>query len=146
MATPIDNGGKTDSYVWTQTAYDLAVTFSKIEELKKKDIVVTLTPSKFLFKHKNNIVFEGDFPFSIKVESSTWFIEDNSVVVELDKHKKHEWWKTAFVGQEEIDTSKVTPASETYSDLDSSTKATIDKMLYEQEMKEKNKAFINTKP
>jgi hypothetical protein len=57
----------------------------------------------------------------------------------VDKFKKHSWWKSVFVGDDEIDTSKVTPASESYADLDSSTKSTISKMLYEQEIKEKAK-------
>jgi len=139
MATPINNGGKTDLYEWAQTAYDLTITFPISEKISRKDVSLTLTPLKFKLKHLNHDIFEGEFPFSIKVESSVWFIEDNSIIIEVDKYKKHEWWKTAFVGQEEIDTSKVTPATETYSDLDSSTRSTIDKMLYEQELKERSK-------
>jgi hypothetical protein len=140
MATPINNGGITDLYEWAQTAYDLTITFPISEKINRKDISLTLTPLKFKLKHRDNDIFEGEFPFSIKVESSVWFIENNSIIIEVDKYKKHEWWKTAFVGQEEIDTSKVVPASETYSDLDSSTRSTIDKMLYEQELK-RNKQF-----
>ena len=49
----------------------------------------------------------------------------------------------AFVGDAEIDNSKVTPASETFADLDSAAKSTIDKMLFDQEMKEKNKLKFN---
>ena len=87
---------------------------------------------------KSEILFEGTFTETIKCESSTWYIEDDKIVVELDKFKKHSWWKSAFQGDDEIDTSKVTPASESFSDLDSSTKSTIDKMLFEQEMKNRN--------
>lgn len=139
MATPIDNGGKTDKYVWQQTAYDVTISFPLFEN-KKRDLDVKWTPEKFTLKIKNEIVYENKFVHNIKCESSTWYIEDGNIVLELDKFKKHEWWKSAFVGDEEIDTAKVTPAAETFSDLDSSTRSTIDKMLYEQRMKEEMNA------
>ena len=140
MALPIDNGGKTENYIWQQTAYDITVLFSHHQEkTNKKDIQLTLTPEKLCFKIKNEIIYEGTFTFAIKCESSTWYIDDGFIVVELDKFKKHEWWKSAFQGDEEIDTSKVVPATETFSDLDSSTRSTIDKMMYEQKIKEQMK-------
>jgi len=136
MTTPVNNGGKTDQYVWQQTAYDLTILFPLGENNRKKDIDLKFTPEKFTLKIKENVIYEGTFSHSIKCETSTWYIEDNQVVIELDKFKKHEWWKSVFEGDDEIDTSKVTPASETFSDLDSSTRSTIDKMLYEQQLKE----------
>lgn len=136
MATPINNGGKTDKYVWQQTAYDITILFPLFEN-KKKDIDLKWTPEKLTLKIKNEIIYENKFVHTIKCESSTWYIEDGNIVLELDKFKKHEWWKSAFEGDDEIDTAKVTPASETFSDLDSSTRSTIDKMLYEQQLKEK---------
>ena len=141
MTTPVNNGGETEHYVWQQTAYDLTILFPLGENNKKKDIDLKFTPDLFTLKMKNNVIYEGKFVHSIKCESSTWYIEDNQVVIELDKFKKHEWWKSAFEGDEEIDTSKVTPASETFADLDSSTRYTIDKMLYEQKLKEERQAL-----
>ena len=141
MTTPVNNGCKTEHYVWQQTAYDLTILFPLGENNKKKDIDLKFTPELFTLKMKNNVIYEGKFVHSIKRESSTWYIEDNQVVIELDKFKKHEWWKSAFEGDEEIDTSKVTPASETFADLDSSTRYTIDKMLYEQKLKEERQAL-----
>lgn len=135
---PINNGGKTDQYTWTQTAYDLTVSFPLENNIRRKDILLHLTPSTFSLKNNDKVIFEGTFPFEIKVDNSTWFIEDSTMIIEFDKCKKHEWWKCMFVGDVEIDTSKVSPPSENFSDLDSSTKATIEKMLYEQEMKKKH--------
>lgn len=138
MTQPIDNGGRTDKYIWQQTAYDITLIFP-LHKNTRKDVNLILTPQKLSLSIKNNLEYEGSFCFSVKCESSTWYIENDSIIIELDKFKKHEWWKSAFIGDDEIDTSKVTPATETFSDLDSSTKSTIDKMLYEQEMKERNK-------
>lgn len=139
MAQPIDNGGRTDNYIWQQTAYDITLIFP-LQKHSRKDVNLILSPQKMSLYIKNNLQYEGSFSFSVKCESSTWYIENDSIIVELDKFKKHEWWKSAFIGDDEIDTSKVTPASETFSDLDSSTKSTIDKMLFDQQMKERNKS------
>jgi hypothetical protein len=136
MALPIDNGGKTENYIWQQTAYDITLLFP-LNQNKTKDVEVKLTPEKLKLINKGSLQYEGVFNFAIKCESSTWYIENDTIVIELDKFKKHEWWKSAFVGDDEIDTSKVTPAAETFGDLDSSTKYTIDKMMFEQEMKNK---------
>ena len=138
MAQPIDNGGITDKYVWQQTAYDVTITFPTNQKNNKKDIKVVLTPNKFTLHVGDTILYEGMFTESIKCESSCWYLENESIIIEADKFKKHSWWKSAFVGDEEIDTAKVTPASESYADLDSSTKSTISKMLYDQEIKERN--------
>lgn len=137
MALPVDNGGKTDKYVWQQTAYDITLQFP-LNNNRRKDVTLDWTTQRMKLIVKGEILFEGIFTETIKCESSTWYIEDDKIVVELDKFKKHSWWKSAFQGDDEIDTSKVTPASESFSDLDSSTKSTIDKMLFEQEMKNRN--------
>ena len=55
----------------------------------------------------------------------------------FDKFKKHEWWECFLVGDDKIDTSKVVPATEYIGDLDQETRMTIDKMMFEQRMKEK---------
>lgn len=142
MTEPIDNGGITSQYIWQQTAYDVTITFPNKSNppISKKNIQISMKPNHLLIKMNNETIFEGQFTESIKCESSCWFLdEDKNVVIEADKFKKHSWWKSAFIGDDEIDTAKVTPASESFSDLDSSTKSTISKMLYEQEMKEKLK-------
>lgn len=137
MTEPIDNGGKTDKYVWQQTAYDVTIIFP--QKVNSKDVKITFTPIKLSLRIKNEVVYENHFAETIKCESSCWYIDDDRIVIEADKFKKHSWWKAAFIGDDEIDTSKVVPATESYSDLDSSTKSTISKMLYEQEQKERNK-------
>jgi hypothetical protein len=140
MTEPIDNGGITSEYIWQQTAYDVTITFPNKSNppISSKNIKISMKPNHLVIKMNNDTTFEGQFTEPIKCESSCWFLDENkNVVIEADKFKKHSWWKSAFIGHDEIDTTKVTPASESFSDLDSSTKSTISKMLYEQEMKEK---------
>lgn len=142
MAQPIDNGGKTDKYVWQQTAYDVTLLFP-LNKNKTRDVDVKFSTQKLTLKIKGELVYEGTFCFTVKCESSTWYTDNDCIVIELNKFKKHEWWKSAFIGDEEIDTTKVVPAAETFSDLDSSTRSTIDKMMFDQQMKEKNKQLIS---
>ena len=139
MAQPIDNGGITETYKWQQTAYDVTITFPIDDKYNKKDIKLIITPYKMTLHIKNELIHEKQFLETIKCESSCWYLDNNHIIVEVDKFKKHSWWKSAFIGEDEIDTSKVTPATESYSDFDSSTQSTISKMLYDQEMKERNK-------
>ena len=136
MALPINNGGKTDKYTWQQTAYDITIIFP-LHGNKKKDISLKFSNTNLSLRLQDKLQYEGTFLFPIKMETSTWYIEDDNIIIELDKFKKHEWWKCTFVGDEEIDTSKVVPAQESFADLDDSTKYTIDKMMYEQELKNK---------
>ena len=56
----------------------------------------------------------------------------------VEKKKFDEWWTCLLKGQPELDASKIAPPQGNISDLDDVTRATIDKMMYDQEIKEKN--------
>jgi len=138
LLVPINNGGITENYSWTQSAYDLCVIIPLPENTLKKDIVIQIKTNKLLVKIKDVIIVEGDLFADILNDSSMWYISKNNIEIELDKLKKHDWWKCVIIGHPEIDTTKVRPDSEHITDLDSETRATIDKMLYDQQMKEKS--------
>lgn len=135
LLTPINNGGVTENYIWTQTAYDLCIYISLPEKTKKNDICIEIKTNKLKVKIKNEIIIDGELYMNIVIDSSMWYISNNKIEIELDKLKKHEWWKCIIKGHPEIDTTKVKPNPEHVSDLDAETRATIDKMLYDQKMK-----------
>ena len=135
MTTPINNGSILDKYSWTQTAYDLTV-MVPLNFAQIKDICIEITNRQILiFVKGENVLPYSELTFDIKVDRSYWYKDENTLIIELEKYKKHEWWKSVFVGEKEIDTSKVVPPTESIGDLDSETISTIDKMIYDQKKK-----------
>lgn len=138
MTTPIDNGSILEKYSWTQTAYDLTIIVSLNDDISSKDeIKVDVTNQEVNIYIKEEKYLENNtLSFDVIVEKTFWYKDDKNLIIELEKAKKHEWWRSVFIGDEEIDTSKVVPPTESVNDLDSETRATIDKMLYDQRKKE----------
>lgn len=135
MTTPINNGSILDKYSWTQTAYDLTV-MVPLNFVQIKDICIEITNRQILiFVKGENVLPYSELTFDIKVDRSYWYKDENTLIIELEKYKKHEWWKSVFVGEKEIDASKVVPPTESIGDLDSETISTIDKMIYDQKKK-----------
>jgi murein L,D-transpeptidase YafK len=80
-------------------------------------------------------IIKGEFHKRIIVDDSFWTLEDGDVVLNLQKENKMEWWKCVMVGDEEINTQKVQPENSKLNDLDSETRQTVEKMMYDQKQK-----------
>lgn len=137
LLAPINNGGITDNYIWTQTAYDLTLIIPLKENISKRDLSIEIKTNKLKVKIKDKIIIDGNLYLDILNDSTMWYISNDKIEIELDKLKKHEWWKCVIIGDPEIDNTKVSPNPEHISDLDSETRATIDKMLYDEKIKNK---------
>ncbi|XP_019088548.1 PREDICTED: protein BOBBER 2-like [Camelina sativa] len=98
-------------------------------EIKKNRIKIGLKGQE--------LIIDGEFFHPVKPDDCFWNIEDQKMIaVLLTKQDQMEWWKYCVKGEPEIDTQKVEPESSKLGDLDPETRATVEKMMFDQRQKQ----------
>ncbi|KAJ9643902.1 hypothetical protein H2201_006535 [Coniosporium apollinis] len=131
-------------YKWTQTIQDVDITVPVPGNLKGRDLDVKFTKTKLKVQVKGQeAIIDGDLPYPIHVDDSTWTLETTptgkEISIHLDKVNKMEWWAHVVTTAPKIDTSKITPENSKLSDLDGETRTMVEKMMYDQRQKEMGK-------
>lgn len=138
LQIPIGNGGSTPQYKWTQTLDEATVMIGVPKTFRGKDFDVSMTPSKLSVKGKKSLpgektprtFLEGTLTEKIRVDESTWTLENGVMMLGLNKSAK-KFWKTVLTGDEEIDTELVDSRTH-ISDYDDATQAQFRKIIFDQ--------------
>ena len=81
-------------------------------------------------------ILEGQLTHLVRPDDCLWNVLDGRVLeITLQKVDTMAWWKSVLSGEPEIDTQKVEPESSKLADLDPETRATVEKMMFDQRQK-----------
>ncbi|CAJ1019570.1 conserved hypothetical protein [Leishmania braziliensis MHOM/BR/75/M2904] len=132
------NGFAYEKYIFSQSLQEAEVRVPlPAANVKGKQVNVVITSNRLLVGMKGGSpIVDGELYGKVRAEECMWTIEDGkTVVVTLYKANSMEWWKTIFQGDPEIDLQKVMPENSKLDDLDSDTRQTVEKMMYDQRQK-----------
>jgi hypothetical protein len=139
---PLGNGGTVEGkFVWTQTLAELLVTIPVPEHTRGKDMNVTISRKQLKVGFRSaGKTFLIDAPLikPVIVDDSFWTIEDgNRLVINLQKINPMEWWDSVCEGDAfpKINVRDIQPENSSLGDLDGETRATVEKMMYDQRQK-----------
>jgi murein L,D-transpeptidase YafK len=86
-------------------------------------------------------IIDGPLHKKIKASDSLWTLETDGAKRTLQltfvKSDQMNWWNCVIEGDTKINTQKVEPENSKLSDLDSETRSTVEKMLFDQQQKQK---------
>jgi hypothetical protein len=131
-----EHGGITDRYLWDQTFKEVTLQVPFLGS--KADVVCTIRPTHLYVGLRSNHVslIDDDLFDRVIVGDSFWVMDGNEVHVTLQKTMPYAWWKSAIVGDPEIDISQLTAdVTDHVDDLEGKDQVTVKRMLFDQHQK-----------
>mmetsp|Transcript_100947 Transcript_100947/g.217970 ORF Transcript_100947/g.217970 Transcript_100947/m.217970 type:complete len:187 (-) Transcript_100947:72-632(-) len=143
---PVNNGGTTELYTWTQSLKDFTLIVPLDESIKSKNIQLDYDKKKFSLKMKGkDYLKDKEWTKEIKTAEFVWTIENNEFTGErtlnivCEKKDQMGWWESMFVGDQKINLDKIDAETSSLGDLDGETRQTVEKMMYDQRQKQMGK-------
>lgn len=141
---PPGNGGTTDKYTWTQTLEEVVVLIRVPPDLTSKTLLVDLQDNNVKIASKvgdKAVILSGEWHKTILTTTATWTLEPADkeaklLTLYIPKKEKMNWWNCVLKGDPTIDTQAVEPENSKLDDLDSSTRQTVEKMMFDQRQKQ----------
>jgi hypothetical protein len=124
-------------YSWKQTLMEVDIVVHSLPKgIKSRQVDVEIKKNFIKVGLKGEEpVMRGELSRAIKVEESTWLINDGQLSIHLEKVNKSEWWPNVIATDPAIDTTKIQPENSKLSDLDGETRAMVEKMMFDQRQK-----------
>ncbi|CAO1618462.1 unnamed protein product [Parajaminaea phylloscopi] len=127
-------------YQWTQALDHVHLTLPLEPNTRARSLDVSIKRTSLRVAKKDGdkaVLLEGEFPYEIKMDDSTWSVEDAQLLsVHLDKSNTSQWWPHVFTDAPKIDTTKLVPENSKLSDLDGETRAMVEKMMHDNRAKQ----------
>jgi len=127
-------------YSWTQELGEVDITVPVPQGTRGADLIVVLRKKKLSLALKGpdrEPILDGELCREIKVEDSTWTIQDNKIVlIHLEKLNQQQWWENVLTHHPKIDTRKIEPKDSKLSDLDGETRGMVEKMMFDNQQKQ----------
>ncbi|EPT03855.1 hypothetical protein FOMPIDRAFT_1022049 [Fomitopsis schrenkii] len=128
-------------YKWKQELGEVDIVVPVPKGTRGRDLNVVIQKKKLSVGLKGKEpIMTGELCREIKVEESTWTIEDQEAVhIQLEKINKQQWWENVLTHHPKIDTTKVQPENSKLSDLDGETRGMVEKMMFDNQQKQMGK-------
>jgi hypothetical protein len=130
------NGADLDKYSWTQTLTEVEIRIPIPSGTKSRQINGEIKSGSIKMGLKGQEpIINGQLHQKIKPDDSSWVLDNDEICLTLAKVNTMEWWSRVVVGEPEINTKKVQPENSKLEDLDSDTRATVEKMMFDSRQK-----------
>ncbi|KAI0963663.1 hypothetical protein AcW1_000680 [Taiwanofungus camphoratus] len=129
-------------YTWRQELGEVDIVVPVPKGTRGRDLNVVIQKKRLSVGLKGKeAIMGGELCKEIKVEESTWMLEDQQAVhIHIEKLNKQQWWENVLTHHPKIDTTKIQPENSKLSDLDGETRGMVEKMMFDNQQKQMGKS------
>ncbi|KAI0932106.1 hypothetical protein AcW2_000818 [Taiwanofungus camphoratus] len=129
-------------YTWRQELGEVDIVVPVPKGTRGRDLNVVIQKKRLSVGLKGKeAIMGGELCKEIKVEESTWMLEDQQALhIHIEKLNKQQWWENVLTHHPKIDTTKIQPENSKLSDLDGETRGMVEKMMFDNQQKQMGKS------